>query len=225
MKNENGTPAAQNGRVHAAPNAVRKALPRSLTTFQDLRVLHWTAEQYAIRLDHLAEFQDRSLRTAQRCARRLEVVGWARTEALQVGESSWLYLTERGARVAGGQFRAWTPTVARLPHITAVNAVRLHIAKHAPDATWICERMLARDRTDAAHIPDGVVQTDDEAHAVEVELVPKARKRVVQILDELCHDYDAVVYFCTPSTRRQLERLASQGWPELSIRNLPVLDR
>jgi hypothetical protein len=68
-----------------------------------------------------------------------------------------------------------------------------------------------------------VAITDGRRVAIEVELTPKSRRRITAILDELTGRFDAVLYFCVPSTHRQLTDLAATGrWPTLGVRELPT---
>lgn len=189
----------------------------------ELSALRWTSEQYAARLDQLARCMDRSLRTAQRCARALQAGGWAEVRPLLHGERSWVWLTEPGARLAGTGFRAWTPHLARLAHVSAVNEVRLTLADSMPEAVWICERSLARGASARQPRPDGALLCNGQDLAVEVELVAKTKGRLAKRLDALSDDYDALLYFCAPATYRQLTAIRSSGrWPSLRIRELPV---
>ena len=94
--------------------------------------------------------------------------------------------------------------------------------RRSPASEWVSERVLARDRRAGEHLPDGVVVTDGQRVAVEVELTVKSRRRITAILDELAGRFDAVVYFCAPGPHRQLAELAgTDRWPTLDVRALP----
>ena len=101
--------------------------------------------------------------------------------------------------------------------------MRLYVAERSPGSEWICERRLAQERDDGReHLPDAVVRTGSERHAVEVELTQKASRRLAPLLDGLSARFDAVLYFCSPAVRRQLAELQASGrWPKLALRELP----
>jgi hypothetical protein len=192
---------------------------------RDVELLVWMAEQYAARVDQVACWLGRSERTAWRSAARLEALGWVEAGRLLVGEPAWVWPTGRGLREAGAGFsKAWVPSVGRLSHVAAVNEVRLHVEARSPGSLWVPERVLARERSGPReHLPDGEVHVGGERHAIEVELVPKAKPRVVGVVEELSGRYDRVVYFCSAKARRQLEALAARNdWPRLALRDLPA---
>jgi hypothetical protein len=133
-----------------------------------------------------------------------------------------VFPTTAGLRAAGSSFGVWTPRVGLLSHVAAVNDVRLHIQGRSSVSEWIPERVLARDRKAGEHLPDGVVLTDGQRVAIEVELTVKSQSRVTAILDELSSRFDAIVYFCAPAPHRQLSELSETGrWPKLGVRELP----
>jgi hypothetical protein len=57
-------------------------------------------------------------------------------------------------------------------HIAAVVEVRLYVEERSPASVWASERVLRRELRRAEHMPDAVVQTNGERHAIEVELRP-----------------------------------------------------
>ena len=141
-------------------------------------------------------------------------------------EPPWLWPTAAGIRVCQAGFRPRTPNLALIHHVAAVNEVRLRIAQRSPHSRWTCERVLARELERGAHLPDAVVETGGQRHAIEVELTPKSSSRVELALAELSRRYDAVLYFTTSATRAQLERLGgTERWPKLGLRALPALSR
>lgn len=191
---------------------------------RDLELLRWSAEQYAARTDQLQLLAGCGARTMRRTTARLRARGLIEARALFVGEPAWVTPTSAGLRLSGSPFRVWSIRVGLLQHVGAVNDVRLHIHERASSSLWICERALARERKDRQdHLPDALVITEDgQRVAIEVELTPKSEKRLIAILDELSHRFDALAYFCAPATQRQLGALADSGrWPKLSVRPLP----
>lgn len=189
---------------------------------RDLRLLAWVGEQYAVSLPQLAVLMGRSSHAARWLRSRWAQAGWVEGRALLVGWPVFVWLSGEGRRLTGGDFRLWRPNPARLAHICAVNDVRLHIEARSPDSVWVCERRLAREGDRRAHLPDAVVVTGGERHAIEVELVSKARRRTEAIVAELLSIYDAAVYFCAPFVHGQLEELSGRYGRRLVVRPLPA---
>ena len=195
----------------------------AIASRRDLEALAWVSEQQAARVDQLARLMGRSERTAQRFIRRMQDAGFLEARRLLGDEPAWAWLTPAGQRAAATPFRAWRPSVGRLAHIAAVNEVRLYVQERSPQSEWTGERRLAQEREEAQeHLPDAVVLTAGERHAIEVELTQKASRRIAPILDELSQRFDAVIFFCSPPARRQLDALHASGrWPKLAVRDVP----
>jgi hypothetical protein len=190
---------------------------------RDIEVLGWLAEQYGARVDQLEVLMGAGPRTVQRTVTRLRAAGLVRTERVLVDEPAWVLPTAAGMAACSSGFGVWRPRLGSLAHVAAVNDVRLHVQGRAPSTEWVTERVLARDRLPGEHLCDGVAITEGRRVAIEVELTPKSRRRVIAILDELTVRFDAVLYFCAPSTHRQLTELAGSGrWPALGVRELPT---
>jgi hypothetical protein len=188
----------------------------------DIPLLAWLAEQYAAPATQLETLLHRGPRTVQRTIARLRHAGLVQTARMLVGDPAWVIPTTAGIRAAGYAFPAWRPRVGLLAHVAAVNDVRLHVKRQSPESEWISERLLALERTQGQHLPDGLAVTDGQRVAIEVELTVKSMKRTRAILDELSGSFDAVAYFCAPAPHRQLSALVASGrWPALSVRELP----
>lgn len=176
-------------------------------TGRDLELLRFAGEQYALTLPQLARLMGRSEHAARWLRDRWERAGWARGAAIVVGQPVLVWPTRAGMRLAGLQFRGWRPNPGAVAHVAAVNDVRMHVTRRRPEALWVCERELLRDRhSSSVHIPDALVLVDEREAAVEVELTQKARRRAEAIVRELVARYEAVWYFVTPTTRRTVER-------------------
>lgn len=102
-------------------------------------------------------------------------------------------------------------------HCIEVLRVYLKIREKHPDATWITERRLIRQKYDdmagnKEHLPDGVlIMSDEKRIAIEVELTLKARDRLLNILtdyevDKTIHE---VWYFCSPRVLPSLREIAA----------------
>jgi len=207
------------GRRAARPVCDSPALLRR----RDLEVLAWVAEQYAARVDQLEMLMGCGPRTVQRTLARMREAELITTRRVLAGEPAWVFPTAKGLRACGSTFGVWSPRIGLLAHVVAVNDVRLYVRARSSGSEWIPERVLARDRRAGEHLPDGVVLTDRQRVAVEVELTVKSRRRVTGILDELSGRFDAVVYFCAPGPYRLLSEFAGTGrWPRLDVRQLPA---
>jgi hypothetical protein len=171
---------------------------------RDLELVGWLGEQYAARTDQIEVLLGCGPRTVQRVIARLRDNGLITTRRLLVGEPAWVIPTSTGLRAAGQSFGAWQPRIGLLAHVAAVNDVRLHIQARSPESEWVPERLLARERQAGEHLPDGVVITEGQRVAIEVELTVKSQRRLTAILDELNNRFDTVLYFCAAGPHRQL---------------------
>jgi hypothetical protein len=200
----------------------RRGSPGGLLYPRDLVLLGWLAEQYAATTEQLGVLLGCGPRSVQRVLARLRDAGLVSTYRVLVGQPAWVTPTRAGLRACGSQYKVWQPKLGVLLHTAAVNDVRLHIQARSPEAEWVSERALARERREGEHLPDGVVITDGQRVAIEVELTVKSERRVRATLDELTGRFDMVLYYCPPATHRQLSALKDSGqWPTLGVRELP----
>ncbi len=202
--------------------SARRGAPGVLLHPRDLVLLGWLAEQYAATTDQLGVLLGCGPRSVQRVLSRLRDAGLVSTQRVLVGQPAWVMPTRAGLRACGSQYKVWQPKLGVLLHTEAVNDVRLHIQARSPQAEWISERALARDRREGEHLPDAVVITEGQRVAVEVELTVKSERRVRTILEELTGRFDMVLYYCAPATYRQLSALKETcRWPTLGVRQMP----
>ena len=200
---------SEQARLFAPERRRRRDAGLVKATGRDLELLRFAGEQYALTLPQLARLMGRSEHAARWLRDRWERAGWGRGGALVVGRPVLVWPTRAGMRLAGLEFRAWRPNPGAVAHIVAVNDVRMHIAGRRPEASWVCERELLRDRPSAqAHVPDALVVVGEREAAVEVELTQKSRRRAEAIMRELTSRHDSVWYFTTATTRRTIERAA-----------------
>jgi hypothetical protein len=122
---------------------------------------------------------------------------------------TWIVPTAAGLAFAGLPYSPWRPAWSRLAHVHAVSVVRLALEAEHPDLRerWISERALARERRQedgAWHLPDGAVevpappdrpQLRRALHVVEVELTPKSRLNLGEVIKTLGGNTVAVTYF------------------------------
>ncbi len=206
--------------------AAAKQRPARPLSDRDHELLVLVSEQRAIRLDQLARFLGQRPSEVRRIVDRLERDGYACQRRFLVDEPDpWVWLTKRGLRVSGTGYFYHVPGVGALAHTAAVNEVRLAIARCHPGARWVSERALSReDGRCRHHLADGAFELAGARHAIEVELSHKWPERVAQIVAELSERYDGVEYYCTPATRRIVERAQREhGFAKLGIHDLATV--
>ncbi len=212
---------------------------RITLTPRDAAILLWVGEQYAVRLDQLAQLLGRhaqrttqqagvvQLTTVRRVVHRWLTCGMVRSKYLLAGEPPWVYLTGKGLHELGLPFRELAPIVALAAHYYWTNQVRLWVEQHYHDDRWVSERWLLKERgeTDILRptVADGEVQRSDPSGevisiAVEVELTVKEAGRLHSILAARADHYDGVWYFTTPATHRTLQRQLDRFDPEVQRR-------
>ena len=79
-------------------------------------------------------------------AKHLTEVGFADYGRFLMDEPHWVWLTYRGVRLSGTGFRPSQPTPGAMVRIRAINEVRLHIARRAPEARWVSGRSVLREQ-------------------------------------------------------------------------------
>ena len=189
---------------------------------EEVPVLDLISEQGAIPVDQLARFLNYTPNKAKQLAKRLHEEGLVRREKLLAQEPEWLWLTKRGARFSNRDLSAPRLKIGSLALIRATNDVRIVISKNAPNVYWISRRLLLHEWGRNAPVPRSVVKTGQEHHAIEVRLAPTEDQRMEKLVSRRLAEYDALVCFCTPTAKRQLERLAKQNhWRRLQILDLP----
>jgi hypothetical protein len=153
---------------------------------------------------------------------------------------TWIMPTAAGLAFAGLPYPPWRPAWSRLAHVHAVSVVRLALEAEYPDLRerWISERGLAwkrRQEDGSWHLPDGAVEVDAPADrprlgqallAVEVELTPKSRLNLAQVIKTLTNNIVAVSYF-TPARDVQplqlaLAKLVHDRRPPLQVQVQPL---
>jgi hypothetical protein len=169
-------------------------------TNRDVETIGWIAEQYAVRTDVIRWLlgADKPLSESRT---RAVVARWVRAGLVEsrrffAGAPHVVWPTRQGVRLSGSTWRTRTPTVALLRHHHAVSVVRLGVERRGYGTSWVCERMLFKQRAnDRAHVPDGVFRTSREVEtAVEVELTVKGADRLRGIIRDLAFDYESVLY-------------------------------
>ena len=197
-------------------------------TDRDITGLTLVADQYGAPVDLLAAALAVRPDQLRPIMARWRHAGWAALGDLGQGPA-WCWLTPAGMRLLGYTYRARQPSVARLPHIRAVLAIRLWLQSgqvyQDRMAWWRSERRIraaAGGRVGIAHVPDAEIHwpsLDDSPYAgqiwaIEAELTPKPLARTTGIMRAMltrAGDYDhtgpagltaryaRIVYLCAPA--------------------------
>jgi len=128
-------------------------------------------------------------------------------------QKAWLWLSQKGLKYTGLNMRYYEPSPASLPHLQAVNEVRLLLADRRPGDTWCSERELrvelnATTSGTRRHLPDAELVTDKGIIAIETELTIKSEKRLHEILLDLASNdrYYTIWYFCSDQVHQALAK-------------------
>lgn len=210
------------GKLGGGRGARERPVLRSPQSWE-FELLRLIAEQGAIPFDQLARFLDAEERQAANVVKHLTKVGYADYGRILHDEPHWTWLTGRGARLSAMGFDAWPPKVGAMARMRAVNEVRLHIARRAPEARWIGPRSIIREQGRTGYRPNAVVEIGAERHAIVVHLRPGDQERTRDIVATHMARYDALIAFANPRPLALLKRLqAEHHWPKLVIRPIPV---
>ncbi len=85
---------------------------------------------------------------------------------------------------------------------------------------WISERQLFRSRgAFGSYVPDGLLESGHEKHALLIGLGYRSMERIVEILTDLSRSADTVTCFCFPKQIRRVEKTVEES----GFRNIRVL--
>ena len=209
------------GKLGGGPGA-RKRPALRLPEPWEFELLRLIAEQGAIPFDQLARFVGCEEGQAASLAKHLTKAGFTDYGRFLYEEPYWIWLSGRGTRLSGTGFHFRRPKVGAMARMRAVNEVRLHIARRAPEARWICGRSVVREQGLKGFRPNAVVEIGAERHAILVKRRPQLPEREREILETHMARHDAVIAFCESKPRNLLRRLqAEHHWPKLVVRQIP----
>jgi hypothetical protein len=210
-------------------------------TQRDLTCLAWIALQYAIRLDQLRQLLFRHTPEADRYKlkpgtdrlsldRTYEIINrWLALKLIEKntilqGDKLWIWLTRQGLRTVQMPFNygSGAPSSITLPHLFAINQVRLAVEAKRPDDGWQTERQLRKDAPPLVrgetrpHTPDAILTnaTNGKITAIEVERSAKNADELENDLRELAVTYKSIWYFATKKTRRQVETMLEEKFTQ-----------
>ncbi len=209
------------GKLGGGPGA-RHRPPLRAPEPWEFELLRLIAEQGAIPFDQLARFLGGDQRQAANVAKHLTKAGYTDYGRFLHDEPHWVWLTSRGINLSGTGFKIGRPKVGAMARTRAVNEIRLHIARRAPEARWICGRTIVREQGMHGYRPNAMVEVGAERHAILARLRSLEQRHLCDVLETHMARYDAVIAFANPRPRKQLERLAAEHhWPKLVVRELP----
>lgn len=207
-------------------------------TPRDLTCLAWIALQYAIRFDQLQQLlfrhtpaQDRyklkpgtdrlSLDRTYEIINRWLALGLVEKKIILHGDKLWVWLTREGLRTVELSFNySGTPSSVTLPHLYAINQVRLFVESKRPDDGWQSERQIRKEAPPLVHgetrphTPDAILTNvkNGKITAIEVERSAKNDGELEDDLRELAVTYRSIWYFATKKTKRQVETMLENNF-------------
>lgn len=175
-------------------------------TERDVDTIGWLADQYAVRTDVIRWLLGNGAPLSDSRTRAI-VARWQRAGIVDsrrffAGAPQVVWPTRTGMALVRPGWRAKPPTLSLLAHHHAVSQVRLAIERRGQGSSWVCERVLYKERsTPDAHVPDGRFRSArGPVTAVEVELTLKAADRLRDIVRDLTLDHEAVLYVVGDAT-------------------------
>ncbi len=203
--------------LESLPSKPRRHKGSTMLSPRDRWALRWMAEQYAISLDQLQVLLGMraghgtkrpnwiSQSAVRQVLARWHKLGYIEQKNVFTDYPAWIWLTRRAITELGLSSAHYTPNFATLPHLHAINHVRLFVEQLYPEDVWKSERMLKAERprytagSTPPHTPDAelVAHFDQEITAIEVELSVKERGSLHAILTDLSNRYGSVWYFAT----------------------------
>jgi hypothetical protein len=116
-----------------------------------------------------------------------------------------LWLTPKGLKYAQLNLRYYEPSPSTLPHLYAVNEVRLLIGARCPKDTWRSEREIRAQQNANAkvstppHVPDAelISANGNSVIGIECELTVRSEERLEEIVCDLAGNkrYSTIWYF------------------------------
>lgn len=197
---------------------------------RDTAVLRLIGDSYAMSLDHLAiELGGQAKKETRKPGvlslsavrqivkdRWIDKHGYVEWGKLLGATPYWVWLSEKGLRELrlDHLYDYQVPSYGALPHLHAINHMRLVITRAVPKGIWVPERVLKQTEewAEGGHRPDADwIQPNGVYTAIEIELADKGYKRVVDILKKLFKMYSDVWYFVSkdaePAVKKAVEIL------------------
>jgi hypothetical protein len=144
-------------------------------------------------------------------------------KTIYVHQKAWLWLTRKGLKYVDLDLRYYEPAPSRLPHLYAVNNIRLMIWARRPHDKWKSEREVRAEQdvrqkgSIIKHLPDAeLMSANSSVIAIECELTIKSEKRLLDVLYDLAATkrYSTIWYFCAENVYAVLQRTIAILPPE-----------
>lgn len=186
---------------------------------QDLAILRFIGEQFVVDDVLLANLRGRSINTNYRWRNRMRESGLIRADAIATdyfGTPYSVWLTAKGMRACGLDYRATRPAPTHLRQNLVIAATRLGVEhrmeSQGRSARWICARELLKGGVVRPSTPDAEVVFDsEETVAVKIEITNLRTDRILTTMTALSRSYDAAWYFCSESVYDYLKRKCDKG--------------
>jgi hypothetical protein len=210
--------------------ASRRHKGSTLLSPRDRWSFRWIAEQYTASLEQLQALLGShaghgakrqgwiSKSAARQVLARWHKLGYIEQKNIFTDYPAWIWLTRRAIAELGLPYGYYTPHFATLPHLHAINHVRLSLELLHPNDIWKPERQLKSERPRYAagweppHTPDAEMQslTTQEITAIEVELSVKKPVELKRILTDLSTRYSSIWYFALEAPYRAIREVLSE---------------
>ena len=216
-------PSLEAAEVPCPPRRHKRAIDRKPLGWE-ARAMGLLAEQGAIPTDQLARFLQRDFELSERAVSELVEAGYVQSRRFFASEPEWVWLSLAWAARTSPRLSEYRIRAGGLARLRAINEIRLHLDSPADDFRWIGWREVlhASSGADRVGLPVSVVEIGEERHAIELVMGSSKSRQLVDAIDHRSARYDAVICFCTRSSRLALERLRAQNyWPKLILRDLP----
>lgn len=195
-------------------------------TERDVEILRFINDFGFCEISHIGRrFQLKNLRS-YKIMKRLIRGGLVAHERVFHNRPGAYFLTRAGAKYTP------LPPIYKIPkdlykHQIAIIDVYFKLIQLYPDATWLSERVLKRDKFTegfgrTGHLADGkLIMPDQKRVAIEVELTMKSRRRLEQIFRAytLQIAVKEVWYFCAPDVYSLMKQAAAKK-PFIKIHQL-----
>lgn len=190
----------------------------------------WMADQYALSLEQLQALLGRqagygakrpnwiSESAMRQVLARWHKLGYIEQKNIFTDYPAWVWPTRRAITELGLRYGYYTPHFATLPHLHAINHIRLYLEHLHPQDIWKPERQLKAERPrydvgyEPPHTPDAEMQSSitQEVTAIEVELSVKKPGELKRILTDLGTCYNSVWYFALEAPYRAIREALAE---------------
>lgn len=187
------------------------------TTRRDIEIMKFINEFGFCEIKQIEKQFNLKKSRSYQIMQRLATAKYVKHEMVFYGTHGIYYLTKEGADCTD------LPKIKNIPkdnyeHQLAIIDVYFKLKKSYPQAEWIGERRIKRDKFmkglgKTGHVADGMLLFPDNTEiAIEVELSMKSKKRLAEIFKNYlrCFNIKEVWYFCAPNILERVAKLAER---------------